>query len=582
MFPSRIPILYLILAVLIAVSVIPLYFFGTELISINRTRLKTNEKLLQNTVTRSLAEEIAQRHNNLRTILSNLSSAITVSSGGNLSGEHVNSPELRKLLEDFVSSSDILAYATLLNETGKGVSAGRIPVDAFLQRELERAFSASRQGLVYTGEVLRLGSGKDARTVMLESAPIRVNGSFVGMVGTVIDLQFLIKRLDDANQGGLVSYVVDHRGRLVAGASSDFAVGQEMTEMEIVKDFVNGSKRGFASTLEFNTEKNGHKVAMLGTYSPVPELEWAVIAQKSQDDAYQSVYEMQHAAKVLALIVIVLSVAISIFAARRITTPLETLTQSSRAIASGDFSQRVHLNSRTEIGELAATFNIMSADLERFVFDLKQAALENRSLFLSSIQMLAGAVDEKDPYTKGHSDRVTRYSVILAKAMALSEEEVEKIRISAQLHDVGKIGIEDRILKKPGALTPEEFEIMKTHTIKGASILRPVTMLKEMIPGIELHHESLDGRGYPYGLKGDEIALMPRIIMVADAFDAMTTNRPYQAAMDPEYVVRILGSMTNTKFDPRVIAALSSVFESGQLRLHRAGTVSQSQVEQQD
>src|SRR5207302_3316460 len=144
-------------------------------------------------------------------------------------------------------------------------------------------------------------------------------------------------------------------------------------------------------------------------------------------------------------------------------------------------------HSRTEIGELAQTFNTMSHDLEQFVHELKQAAEQNRALFLSSIQMLAGAVDEKDPYTRGHSDRVTRYSVILAKEMGLLTEEIERVRIAAQLHDVGKIGIEDRILKKPGALTPEEFEIMKPHTVKGGTILRPVGMLKEMIPGIELH-----------------------------------------------------------------------------------------------
>src|SRR5260370_17510213 len=176
----------------------------------------------------------------------------------------------------------------------------------------------------------------------------------------------------------------------------------------------------------------------------------------------------------------------------------------------------------------------MTDDVERFVADLKKAAEENRTVFLSSIQMLGGAVDEKDPYTKGHSDRVTRYSVLLATEMGLATEEIEKIRISAQLHDVGKIGIEDRILKKPGALTPEEFDIMKTHTTKGAAILRPVEMLRDMLPGIELHHESLDARGYPHGLKGEDIPLMARIIMVADTFDAMTTNRPYQAAMDPE------------------------------------------------
>jgi HD-GYP domain-containing protein (c-di-GMP phosphodiesterase class II) len=119
---------------------------------------------------------------------------------------------------------------------------------------------------------------------------------------------------------------------------------------------------------------------------------------------------------------------------------------------------------------------------------------------------------------------------------------------------------------------------MKTHTTKGASILRPVEQLREMIPGIELHHESLDGRGYPYGFKGDQVPLMPRIIMVADTFDAMTTNRPYQAAMDPEYVVRIINSLASTKFDPRVVAALTAVFERGGFRLHRAATVSGEQV----
>jgi putative nucleotidyltransferase with HDIG domain len=236
------------------------------------------------------------------------------------------------------------------------------------------------------------------------------------------------------------------------------------------------------------------------------------------------------------------------------------------------------LKSRTELGELAETFNTMTDDLERFVADLKKAAEENRTLFLSSIQMLAGAVDEKDPYTRGHSDRVTRYSMLIAAELGLRQEEVEKIRISAQLHDVGKIGIEDRILKKPGALTPEEFEIMKTHTTKGAAILRPVEMLRDMLPGIELHHESLDGRGYPFGLKGDQIPLMPRIVMVADTFDAMTTNRPYQAAMDPEYVIRIINSLAGTKFDPNVVKAMTKVFESGKLRIQRAATVTGQQA----
>jgi putative nucleotidyltransferase with HDIG domain len=252
---------------------------------------------------------------------------------------------------------------------------------------------------------------------------------------------------------------------------------------------------------------------------------------------------------------------VSFYAARRIANPLKVLTESSRAIARGDFSTRVELRSRTEIGELASTFNMMSEELQQCVQDLQRAAEENRALFIGSIQMLAGAVDEKDPYTRGHSDRVTKYSVMLAEELGLPKDEIEKIRIAAQLHDVGKIGIEDRILKKPGKLSPEEFEIMKTHTTRGANILRPVHQLREMLPGIELHHEALDGRGYPYGLKGDEIPLMPRIISVADTFDAMTTNRPYQTAMSTEVAVGRIRALVNARYDPKVVDALVAIFE---------------------
>src|SRR5436309_6161183 len=320
-----------------------------------------------------------------------------------------------------------------------------------------------------------------------------------------------------------------------------------------------------AATREFTVTQGRKSTKMLGTYSPVGNLDWAVIVQKPRDEAYRGVFEMQRSARLLALMAILLSVGISIFAARRITNPLEILTASSRAIARGDFSHRVQLASRTEIGELAATFNTMSEDLEQFVLDLKRAANENRELFMGSIQMLAGAVDEKDPYTRGHSDRVTRYSLMIARELGLTEDFIEIVRISAQLHDVGKIGIEDRILKKPGALTPEEFDVMKTHTTKGANILRPVAQLKDMIPGIELHHESLDGRGYPHGLKSDQIPLLPRIIAVADTFDALTTNRPYQQAHSCEDALRIIRSLSGKRLDPAAVIAIEAIYARGEI-----------------
>jgi HD-GYP domain-containing protein (c-di-GMP phosphodiesterase class II) len=146
---------------------------------------------------------------------------------------------------------------------------------------------------------------------------------------------------------------------------------------------------------------------------------------------------------------------------------------------------------------------------------------------------------------------------------------MEVLQISAQLHDVGKIGIEDHILKKPGALTEEEFEVMKTHTTKGANILRPVTQLAEMLPGIELHHEALDGRGYPYGLKGDQIPLLARVIAVADTFDALTTNRPYQQAHTPDQALQIIKNLAGKRLDPAAVAALLAVYERGEIKIQR-------------
>jgi HD-GYP domain-containing protein (c-di-GMP phosphodiesterase class II) len=577
--PARIPILYVILGVLVGISVVPMYFYSTQVEAINRDRLKTNEMLLQNTVTRSLADDISQHQESVRMALTNLSSAIQVASGGDISSQNISAPELRALLENFVSSSDDIAYATLLNSEAKGISAGRIAPDAFLQKELESAYLASQEGRVYNGQTLTIGSGKDARTVVVASTPIMYGGRFLGMIAGVVDLQFLIKRLQEVSLGGLTPYVVDSQGRLVAGASPEYATGQDMSRFEIVKNFLDeGVKAQLAATKEFNIRDGKRITEMLGTYSPVTALDWAVVVQKPRREAYRGVYEMQRTARLLALLAAILSMGLSIYVARRITNPLEILTRSSRAIASGDFSQRVHLKTRTEIGELAETFNTMSEELEHFVLDLKRAAEENRALFMGSIQMLAGAVDEKDPYTKGHSDRVTRYSILIAREMALEDDFIETLRISALLHDVGKIGIEDRILKKPGALTPAEFEIMKTHTTKGANILRPVKQLRDMLPGIELHHESLDGRGYPYGLKDDQIPLLARIIAVADTFDAVTTNRPYQVAHDAVEALGIINSLAGKRLDPKCVDALNAVFERGEIRVQKAPQASAAAV----
>jgi putative nucleotidyltransferase with HDIG domain len=315
-------------------------------------------------------------------------------------------------------------------------------------------------------------------------------------------------------------------------------------------------------------QKN-RSIEMIGTYSTFPDANWAVIAERSlkQARADAGVNELNRQALAFVTFVTLAALLLGYFFAVGISGPIRGLAASTRAISRGEFHQRSAVRGASEISELAENFNKMAGDIEEYIEKLKESAEVNRELFLGSIRMLAAAIDEKDPYTRGHSGRVAKYSTLIARELGLTDPEIETLRISALLHDVGKIGVEDRVLKKPGALTPEEFALMKQHTVKGANIMRPVSQLKEMLPGIELHHEHMDGRGYPYGLNGPQIPMMARIIGVADTLDAMTTNRPYQSAMDLDYALGKIKALAGSKFDTVVVNALDAAVTNGRLRL---------------
>jgi putative nucleotidyltransferase with HDIG domain len=207
----------------------------------------------------------------------------------------------------------------------------------------------------------------------------------------------------------------------------------------------------------------------------------------------------------------------------------------------------------------------MTDQLENYIEDLRTAAEENRQLFIGTVKALAAAIDGKDPYTRGHSERVARFSLAIAERLDFSDAEMEKLRVSALLHDVGKIGIDDNILKKPAALTDEEFQIMKQHPQKGFKIMSQIPAMKDFLPGMYMHHEMIDGNGYPQGLKGDEIPMQARIVSVADTFDAMTTDRPYQRAMKFEDALSRIKSFVGTRYDERVVASLVAACDSGQI-----------------
>ena len=167
---------------------------------------------------------------------------------------------------------------------------------------------------------------------------------------------------------------------------------------------------------------------------------------------------------------------------------------------------------------------------------------------------LAGAIDAKDPYTKGHSTSVSRYSEALARAINLPESEIEQISLGALLHDVGKIGIPENVLRKTSNLSDDEWKIMKQHPVIGAEkVLRPNPVLRELIPIVKYHHERIDGKGYPDGLKGDEIPLAARIVAIADTFHALVSDRPYRKGMPLDKACEILMSGAGIQWDEDLV-----------------------------
>ncbi len=570
---KRLRILYVVLAVLVLVSVVPLLVYGTKMIAINRETLETNEKELQNTIARSVAEGIDLYESSIRQQLKALS--VTLLASGR-PGSTADARQISNALQDFVTSNPNVIYVTLLNAQARGWKAGQYDADSdpFLFRTLQRAFTAAQQDQLMQSEpVLVQRSGHHA-AVMVISLPLTVGGQFAGMLAGVVDLQPMVERLQTYSIRGLQAFAVNDAGHLMLHPDlAHHSIGEDLSKIPIVANFLGWKGQAQArETSSYDVFQGSERIAMLGTYCSVPGLRWAVIAQKPQSIAYLSVTQMERSMKTWGALLLIIALVVAYYSALRITTPLQVLTESSRAIARGDFSKRIQLQSRTEIGELAATFNQMTGALEQYIDRLKKAAEENHELFLSSVRMIAAAVDEKDPYTHGHSERVTRYSIAIARNMGLPEEEIYRVRIAGLLHDVGKIGIEDRILKKPGALDPDEFEIMKTHTTRGANILRPIEKLHPMIPGVELHHECLDGRGYPYGLKDAQIPLLARIISVADTFDAMTTDRPYQKAMEFEVAMRYITGQARKKYDPLCAEGLERALARGELRAQPART----------
>ena len=201
-----------------------------------------------------------------------------------------------------------------------------------------------------------------------------------------------------------------------------------------------------------------------------------------------------------------------------------------------------------EIRELTTGFNRAAASIREGRMFLQRA-------YIGFVGSLASALDARDRYTAGHSHRVSQMATATARDLHLSDREIENIRIGALLHDIGKIGIPDAILQKPAALTKAEFDLIKEHPAIGRRILEPVGGFEDYLPIVELHHENWDGTGYPHGLRGDQVPIGARIVHVVDAYDAITTDRPYRPGKSHGEAVELLKKFAGTQFDSLAVEA---------------------------
>ena len=568
---SRGSILFALLGLLFLTALLPLVLTSRYLVIQARADLELDQRSLQMAKVRHLSEWIAQFRTSTRAISQTLAASLAIDAPVPYK-KRIDSLGVSRTLEAFPGEASSLVSVKVVDRNGFGAQSGLALPEPAIGAAIQSAFLTGLKG--QTTMTPPLWSSTLSEPVVISAEPVKDSKGFAQAVVIAITTFEPVVRLTRlSGEGGLLDvYVVSAEGRLVAHSNPGFApTGTDLRNIDIVREFVQTGGKAAASMPFSLPGPDGVPRSMLGTFIRVnDDSGWGVIAQIDEAKAYAGANAMRRNSFVVVGLVSILALGLGLWLSGEITRPIRQLRDAALQLARGDFKTRVSVRSRNEVGVLADSFNVMGERIERAVDEIREAANTNRELFIGTIRMLANAIDAKDPYTRGHSERVAFYSTIVAKELGFSELEIENVHLAGLIHDVGKIGIEDRILRKPAALTDDEYEIMKQHPTKGAQILEAVPKLKALAgPGL-MHHENFDGSGYPDGLKGEEIPLLGRMVSVADAFDAMTTDRPYSKAMTFDAAVARLQFLSGKKFDSQCVDAMARAVASGGLTSAKA------------
>lgn len=573
----KISVRTIVLATLLLVGIVPLLVTGWILSDRSGKELRAAEGRYQTQLVQDKARQIETFGQNAVELVKSYSNALEIAD--NLSV--ISSRQTHTKLADTLKANPHLLALTIKPLRGEPLSAFRNEIIS--QTEIEEFSEGALGGIEQDN--LSVGQPhmieKSGEMVFAIASPIFIQNELRAAVVAIVSLNGIARIVSDTpqkeselwEQGLPIIFVVDEKGRAVYHPNSAHITSRKpLTDLRIVKEWTNTNHQIQSALLPFRTEYRDTSYDMIGAYSTTSlndQLKFGVIVMQDESKSLASVSDMRLQVWLISFGVAFAVLILGLILTRQLTFPLSNLAEAAKTIASGDLSHRLKPKMISEIDTLSVAFNTMSGELEEHIANLAKAAEENRELFVGTVKALAAAIDGKDRYTRGHSERVSRISVAIGQRLGLDEDELETLRISALLHDVGKIAIDDSILKKPSALTDEEYEIMKSHPQAGYKIMKNIPAMKDFLPGMYMHHEMVNGKGYPQGLSDEEIPLQAKIVSVADTFDAMTIDRPYQKGMELHAALERIKEFVGSRYDIMVVDALIKACADGQIGVGR-------------